>query len=430
MTEYLIRWSSGLEPDSWEPAENFADPEWISKYWKAKKGKNKKDNKVQDTQQQKTKKRGPRKLIPVTNTTLLAMLTIFLWLLSNAYADIIQDNFHYCYEIDKVKEDTKIANLESNCDKYKPIDFARVNLNITSDLGEEFSNDLSQSEITVVQKLPYEVKEESYECWKTLVTISISVNFFGVQSYSKKENIIKLTRAECQLMEAKRCDNMNMICDSMQRECAYDGTPEPDFNWLQSYTQTGSICKFKKRPIIAKDDSSKLFGTSCVASIPECHLEQSIVIWDPSIIDHCPYRNIITITGFTMEPGQILYHKERQLAFKLALPFKGRNKRAVNSQPYKPTTKSQKTTKNNTTPTVVEKFINNTTNLKERDVVLSNIRLLKSAMFVNQACYDENNKPKLKLYSTVEGLMISASKEVKNLKESEVGVSEVSFNYT
>ena len=27
VTEYLIRWKSGLEADSWEPAENFADPE-------------------------------------------------------------------------------------------------------------------------------------------------------------------------------------------------------------------------------------------------------------------------------------------------------------------------------------------------------------------------------------------------------------------
>lgn len=36
VTEYLVKWQSGLEPDSWEPAENFADPEWIAKYWRSK----------------------------------------------------------------------------------------------------------------------------------------------------------------------------------------------------------------------------------------------------------------------------------------------------------------------------------------------------------------------------------------------------------
>lgn len=52
---------------------------------------------------------------------------------------------------------------------------------------------------------------------------------------------------------------------------------------LQS-SKSGSICRFK-RPIVAENADTKLFGTSCVATIIEYHLDQLIVIWELEIIE-------------------------------------------------------------------------------------------------------------------------------------------------
>lgn len=436
VTEYLVRWNSGLEPDSWEPAENFADPEWISKYWK-----NKKSSKVQEEKQSatmKSKKRGPgrpRKVLKVNNALLLAMI-IVAWLISSSSGEVIEDNFHYCYEVKEIDESSKLVSLETDCDKYKAIDFGRVNLNFTTSLvGADFNmNNFSANEITIIQKLPYEVKGEGYECWKTVVKLHTSVNFFGARSVDEEHKVIKLQRSDCELMVlTKRCDNMDMTCDSTQRECVYDGTPTASFSWMSSSTQTGSICKFKKRPIVAKDDSTKLFGTNCVPSFPECHLPNSIIIWDIGIIDNCPYRKVITLSGFTLEPGQILYHREKQLAFKLALPTgKSRNKRNTRLKTASNMTVLRQIIQT-TKKAVINSFksknvvLNETDSNKsnERSHLLSAIRKLKSEVVIKRVCSNDNGHAKLAVVNTIEGLLVSASKEAKELKPSEVEISTI-----
>ena len=123
------------------------------------------------------------------------------------------------------------------------------------------------------------------------------------------------------MVKTKNCDNNDMHCDATNRECSYDGEPTPIYTWLSTSVHTGVSCQFKKRPIVALDAMTKLFGTSCVAANRECQMENSIIIWEGSVVTYCPYKKIITLDNFTLEPGFILYHKERQLALKLAMRF-------------------------------------------------------------------------------------------------------------
>lgn len=124
VTEYLVKWQSGLEPNSWEPAENFADPEWIAKYWKGKNGKQeataKKPAVRGKTVEEKRKPGRPKKI----NLTLILFLIFFLNFfpigLVSGYA--VQDRFQYCNEIRSFDSVQQIVNLESECDQFKGVD--------------------------------------------------------------------------------------------------------------------------------------------------------------------------------------------------------------------------------------------------------------------------------------------------------------------
>jgi hypothetical protein len=93
--EYLVKWQSGLEPDSWEPAENFADPEWIAKYWKDRKDKEGKEKRVEEREKRKPGR--PKKINYTLILAVLFFLNLFPIMLAAGYA--IEDTFWYCNEI-------------------------------------------------------------------------------------------------------------------------------------------------------------------------------------------------------------------------------------------------------------------------------------------------------------------------------------------
>jgi hypothetical protein len=106
-------------------------------------------------------------------------------------------------------------------------------------------------------------------------------------------------------------------------------------------------------------------------------MENSIIIWEGSVVIYCPYKKIITLDNFTLEPGFILYHKERQLALKLAIPKEKGSK----------------------------------------DVVKSEFKSRKE-------CTDALKSP-LELHETVEGLYVTGFTVAKKLPTSEVDVSTI-----
>ena len=167
-----------------------------------------------------------------------------------------------------------------------------------------------------------------------------------------------------------------MHCDSANRECTYDGTT-PIYSWLLTSVQTGVSCIVRKRPIVALDAQTKLLGTNCVAANQECEMENSIIVWESNVITYCLYRKVITLNNFTLEPGIILYHKERQLALKLAIQ-KAKN--------------------------------------------VDDIR--RSEFKSKKECQDYLKAP-LEIHETVEGLFVSGFTIAKNFKDSEVDISTI-----
>ena len=149
------------------------------------------------------------------NTTLIAFLTI----IASASGSKIRDNFHYCLDVNEINDQVRFVNLEMECERARGLDMKRVNEPVYSNMGSEFNtNNFSLNEISIIQKLPLEVRGEGYECWKTLMKMTSSVNFFGARTEDMTSQSIKLTRAECQLMvTTRKCDNAEMSCDSMQR---------------------------------------------------------------------------------------------------------------------------------------------------------------------------------------------------------------------
>lgn len=118
--EYLIQWKSGFEPNTWEPAENIVDPDFINEYHR---------NKSKSTTEEKTttiRKRGRPAKVKINYALLLA---IIFSLILNTASQRIREEFFYCEEVEKITEDTRVFDLFDKCDNNR------------NDLGKaEFTN--------------------------------------------------------------------------------------------------------------------------------------------------------------------------------------------------------------------------------------------------------------------------------------------------
>lgn len=170
----------------------------------------------------------------------------------------------------------------------------------------------------MIYKLPNEVNGRAVECSKQLIRITTYVGFFGARSEYKEIMVQELSNAQCREMDVtKECDKAIMTCDG--DVCHYDGTPKPEFKWLSSSVHTGSICLRRVRILIAKDQDSVVFGNTCKVKDLNCKLKNSIIVWNPDIVDPCPYRNLRTSNNWDYKPEiGALYDKTTRALIKLA----------------------------------------------------------------------------------------------------------------
>lgn len=147
----------------------------------------------------------------------------------------IRDRFQYCNEIRSFDSSKQIVNLETECNQYKSIDLSYVNpirgkikdvIGTYENINELIANVTPRnSEYTIIQMLPFQVRGEGYECSKMLIKSISSVNLFGARSLDIDKKYVKLSREECKvLVKTRKCENREMHCDISGRECTHDGT--------------------------------------------------------------------------------------------------------------------------------------------------------------------------------------------------------------
>jgi hypothetical protein len=121
-----------------------------------------------------------------------------------------------------------LVNLDTECDKFKGVDTSVIHSrnrppkevrDVRNVYGmiKELSANIStwNTEYTIVQRVPLEVKGEGYECFKMLIKAVSWVNFFGARASDVEKRYVKLTREECNIMvKTKKCDNNDMHCDA------------------------------------------------------------------------------------------------------------------------------------------------------------------------------------------------------------------------
>ena len=122
-------------------------------------------------------------------------------------------------------------------------------------------------------------------------------------------------------MKTKRCViegkhfqfNKRMSCD--HQGCSIEDFPEERFNWLETNRLHGIKCSFHKASIMAKDEVSKLYyNEQCNVKDFHCDLGDSILVWNNSVINSCPFNKIKGIKGrFTYEDNLFLFNNESNI---------------------------------------------------------------------------------------------------------------------
>jgi hypothetical protein len=92
---------------------------------------------------------------------------------------------------------------------------------------------------------------------------------------------------------SKDCMGKKMICEN--EHCKYKEEPKETYNYWKTANEKIVNCEFHKTAIYATDQKEPLFENAqsrCLARDLYCLHENSITIWDESIIHKCPYYRI------------------------------------------------------------------------------------------------------------------------------------------
>ena len=266
--QYLVKWKD-TDEQTWEPEYHFDTTECIEEYW------------------QKLNKPVPSNQILMCLTTFAKIfkylghshLSIFLLFCCVFVTDsqiIIKEQFKFCDVQSK-----EVWDLPESCKQFTP-ETARLNNNFH-----------------VLSKKQNEFDGMGTACSKKIISVQTYINFLGSRTFIKNEEIVDLSKEECELMvTTKRCDRQLMSCN--EGYCSNEFKPNIEYSWLNTVHTTWPECNLYSKRLVAPSLKSKILITehtfsSCTPLDLYCKLQTSTIVWDQRLIDKCPYGFIRTI---------------------------------------------------------------------------------------------------------------------------------------
>jgi len=139
--------------------------------------------------------------------------------------------------------------------------------------------------------MAHEVHGVGYECTKIGIRMKAVQFLFGGTDLSYKEFPIKLSNMKCKLMvESRKCGENAMVCE--ENKCEFNGKPEPSYSIWSETREVGYYCKIQPKMIEARNITSRLFNSPCLATDLSCTLGHKIVIWNETVIHKCAYSKM------------------------------------------------------------------------------------------------------------------------------------------
>lgn len=149
-----------------------------------------------------------------------------------SYQFIIKDNFYFC----DIEKDFFYWDEEDNCQNQII-----------------FSNSVKYSVFGILSKLHDKVSGDGWQCFKKKFTHEYTKTFFMEETTNLFEEIIPLTRTECEFMVEKKICGDTGIMECEGTNCQYEEKSIPKFNWFSKNIVTTYSCQFFSRTIIAEE---------------------------------------------------------------------------------------------------------------------------------------------------------------------------------
>ncbi|CAF1073530.1 unnamed protein product [Brachionus calyciflorus] len=145
-------------------------------------------------------------------------------------------------------------------------------------------------------------------------TYSDHFNVFWREKYeSLRTEYVRVSRDECFLMtKNKQCNGFPMDCQN--EYFTFQSNPVPIFKWMSERTNESFSCTTSPKLITGNSPNDYLFNGKCKVSDRECHLHDSIIVWDAIIYHECPLYKISQET-FTLQQNNDVIITNNNLAF-------------------------------------------------------------------------------------------------------------------
>ncbi len=145
----------------------------------------------------------------------------------------------------------------------------------------------------------------------------MTMSFFGMRYTETDVSYEQMPKEECHIMsKTKQCKGKTMICPLPSR-CKYIPQITADYKWFSTTTVTEYECHITPRTLSAKKLDDNLFGTMCKAKDLYCRLDDSIMVWDESVMHKCPFSKIVQMEfKFNIE-NAVAYNMTEKLLFQL-----------------------------------------------------------------------------------------------------------------
>jgi len=170
---------------------------------------------------------------------------------------------------------------------------------------------------TVLKKRHDIVSGEGIECVIIKHSKKMTMSFFGTAYTETETSYEKVTKEECHIMSAtKQCRGKVMTC-SNRSTCKYKPHIAADYRWFSTTTVTDYECHFTSRIVNAKKVNDTVFDSLCRVRDLFCRLEESIIVWNASVIHLCPFSKIIVMDFNYDSENSIVYNRTEPLLFQL-----------------------------------------------------------------------------------------------------------------
>ena len=240
----------------------------------------------------------------------LKSILLFLMMITqeiNSKIIEIEDNFQFCHvDIDQKPIDTN--------------DLCAVKVPLNQDLIQNYSIMLNRSTIqfAVFSRSDNNINGKGYECEMFLHKRSYHESWFFAKTHRDEsiETVI-LSEVECRTMvKNKKCGEEDLVCNI--DGCRYMFEPKDDESYWSYFSTTDPIitfrtCRINFKTIISHSLNDMVFSHNCYLKNYVCILENSIVVWDKSIINECAFVNVLNAT-FRLE-GKFFTDDEDKFSF-------------------------------------------------------------------------------------------------------------------